>query len=59
MKNLWTKTKSFTIKCKRVWHSLRKPSKKEYTMTAKVSGVGIAVLGILGFLISIFMKAFV
>ncbi len=55
----WTKTKSFTIKCKRVWHALKKPSRKEYEQVAKVSAIGIAALGILGFLVSIVMKAFI
>ena len=59
MVDIWIKTKSFAIKCRRVWYSLKKPSKKEYAITAKVSGVGILILGILGFLISTIMKAFV
>lgn len=53
-----TFTKSFFLKCKRVWHVLKKPSRKEYETIAKVSAIGIAILGILGFLISIFMKMF-
>jgi len=48
-------TKSFILKCKRVWHTLKKPSKKEFETIAKVSALGVAVLGTLGFLISIFM----
>jgi protein translocase SEC61 complex gamma subunit len=50
---------SFFIKCKRVWRALKKPNKKEFWTTAKVAGVGILVLGIFGFVLSIFMKAFV
>lgn len=50
---------SFFVKCKRVWHSLRKPTKTEYQQTAKVSAVGIALLGVIGFLVSILMKAFI
>ncbi len=59
MANLWTKTKSFGLKCKRVWMVLRKPDKKEFRMTAKISAIGIVVLGVLGFFISLIMKAFV
>jgi protein translocase SEC61 complex gamma subunit len=55
---LWTKTKSFIIKCKRVWHTLKKPSRKEFEMVAKVSAIGILALGTFGFLISIVMKSF-
>jgi len=59
MKDFLIKTKSFAIKCKRVWAVLKKPSKKEFSMITKVSGVGIVFLGVLGFLISLAMKAFV
>ena len=52
------KTKSFLLKCKRVWQVLKKPSKKEFELTAKVSAIGIAVLGLLGFLISLLISFF-
>jgi protein transport protein SEC61 subunit gamma and related proteins len=54
----WTSTKSFLLKCKRVWHILKKPSRKEFEQITKVSAAGIIILGIFGFLISIAMKAF-
>jgi protein transport protein SEC61 subunit gamma-like protein len=50
--------KSFLLKCKRVWQVLKKPTKKEFELTAKVSAVGIAVLGLLGFLISLVLSLF-
>lgn len=59
MKKILTSTKSFIVKCKRVWSVLKKPSKKEFEMIAKVSAVGILILGTLGFLISIAMKIFI
>ena len=52
------KIKLFLLKCKRVWHVLKKPTKEEFSMIAKVSAIGIAILGALGFIISIIMKAF-
>lgn len=52
------KTKSFLLKCRRVWQVLKKPSKKEFQLTAKVSAIGIAVLGLLGFLIALVMSIF-
>jgi protein translocase SEC61 complex gamma subunit len=55
---LWIKSKSFFIKCKRVWRTLKKPSRKEFEMVAKVSAIGILALGTFGFLISIVMKSF-
>jgi protein transport protein SEC61 subunit gamma-like protein len=59
MKKIFTAIKSFIVKCKRVWLALKKPSKKEFEMIAKVSAVGILILGFLGFLISIIMKIFI
>jgi len=49
--------KKFYKKCKRVWYVLKKPSKKEFQMIAKISAIGIALLGVIGFIISILMKA--
>jgi len=48
---------SFFMKCKRVWHALKKPGKKEYWMIAKVSALGILVLGIIGFILSMILEA--
>jgi protein transport protein SEC61 subunit gamma-like protein len=50
--------KSFLLKCKRVWQVLKKPTKKEFELTAKVSAIGIAILGLLGFLISLVLSIF-
>lgn len=48
--------KSFVQQCVRVWHLLKKPDKQEYTTVAKVSAIGLGLIGIIGFLISIGMK---
>ena len=50
--------KAFYEKSKRVWLVLRKPTKKEFEMVAKVSAFGILILGAIGFLISILVKLF-
>lgn len=52
------KLKTFTTKSKRVWHSLKKPSKEEFWMVTKVSAAGIGILGFVGFLISIILGIF-
>ena len=52
------KIKQFISKSKRVWMALKKPTKKEFETIAKVSAVGILILGVVGFLISIVMKVF-
>lgn len=52
---------SFLIQCKRVWHILKKPTNEEFKSIAKVSALGILVLGALGFLIAdiiVFIRSF-
>lgn len=51
-----TKLKSFVSQCNRVWHLLKKPGKEEFLTIAKVSAIGLGVIGIIGFLISLGMK---
>ncbi len=58
VKELGGKLKSFVAKCKRVWLILKKPTKKEFIMVAKISAIGILIFGLLGFLVSIIMKIF-
>lgn len=36
--------------------ALKKPSKEEFEMTAKVSGIGIGILGLIGFVISMLVE---
>lgn len=52
------KTKAFIAKSKRVWLILKKPTRKEYEMIAKISAIGILILGVVGFIIAMFMKVF-
>ena len=48
--------KSFVIQSKRVWHVLKKPSKLEFNTIAKVSAIGILIIGAIGFIISDVIK---
>jgi protein transport protein SEC61 subunit gamma-like protein len=50
--------KSFAQQCIRVWHLLKKPDKKEFTTVAKVSALGLGIIGVMGFLISLVMGFF-
>jgi protein translocase SEC61 complex gamma subunit len=59
MKKILISSKSFFIKCERVWHALKKPTKKEFETITKVSAIGILALGTFGFIISMVMKIFV
>ena len=46
-----SKFKSFVIQCKRVLKITKKPSKDEFKMIVKVSGIGSLIIGALGFII--------
>lgn len=48
--------KSFSKQCLRVWKLLKKPSKQEFTTIAKVSAIGLALIGVIGFAISLLME---
>lgn len=50
--------KGFALKCKRVWHVLKKPGKEEYWTVAKVSAVGVLAIGLIGFIISTIVRFF-
>jgi len=43
---------SFIIQSKRVWHLLKKPSASDFKTIAKVSAIGILIIGAIGFIIS-------
>lgn len=53
---MFQKIKSFLIQSKRVWHVLRKPTADEFKSIAKVSAIGILIIGAAGFLISDLMR---
>ena len=45
------KAKRFGKECLRVLKVTKKPTKEEYKTIVKVSGIGILIIGLLGFLI--------
>jgi protein transport protein SEC61 subunit gamma-like protein len=52
-KQTWkTKLKSYLKECWRVLRITKKPSSEEFKVIVKVSGIGMAVIGLIGFLIS-------
>jgi protein transport protein SEC61 subunit gamma-like protein len=51
--SLIQKLKSFYGECVRVLRITKKPDKMEYTTIVKVSGIGIALIGLIGFLITL------
>jgi len=50
--------KSFAKQCVRVWYLMRKPDKTEFTTIAKVSAIGLVLVGVIGFVINIAMTYF-
>lgn len=48
--------KSFFSQCVRVWKILRKPDMQEYKTTAKVAALGLGIIGLIGFAISMLMN---
>lgn len=48
------KLKRFVIECKRVLRVTKKPNKMEFKVIVKVSGLGIAIIGLVGFIVQMF-----
>jgi len=48
--------KSFLNQCRRVWHLLKKPGKEEFLTVSKVSAIGLALIGLIGFIIAMAME---
>ncbi len=53
------KFNSFIGQCVRVWHLLRKPTSEEFKTVSKVSAIGLGIIGLLGFIITIVMTLIV
>jgi len=49
--------KSFVRQSMRVWRLMKKPDKKEFSTIAKVSAIGLALIGVIGFLINLLMTS--
>lgn len=48
--------KSFILQCGRVWKLLRKPTTEEWKNISKISILGLGLIGLLGFTITIILK---
>jgi protein transport protein SEC61 subunit gamma-like protein len=51
--SILVKTKSFIDQCVRVLKVARKPTKTELMQISKISAIGFAIIGFLGFVLSI------
>nr|MBA4404980.1 protein translocase SEC61 complex subunit gamma [Nanoarchaeum sp.] len=52
-RTLSSRFKSFILQCKRVFQITKKPTKEELKVIVKVTAIGIAVIGAIGFIIHI------
>jgi protein transport protein SEC61 subunit gamma-like protein len=50
-RTMWTRFKSFVRECVRVFKITKKPTKEEYKTISKVAGLGILIIGLMGFLV--------
>jgi len=57
-RSTFSKLKSFGLQCKRVFQVTKKPTKEELQIIVKVSGIGIALIGGIGFLIHLVWNLF-
>jgi len=53
---MWKKLKRFSLECYRVLKITKKPSKEEFSVIVKVSGIGMMIIGMIGFLIQLFQQ---
>ncbi len=53
---LLTRLKSFILESRRVFRITKKPSKEEFKAIVKVSSIGIAIIGVIGFIIQIIWR---
>ncbi|MBI5681464.1 MAG: protein translocase SEC61 complex subunit gamma [Methanobacterium sp.] len=46
-------TAKFIRQCRRVLHVSKKPDREEFLNVAKITGIGIIIIGVIGFIISL------
>lgn len=51
--NLWNKFMRFSKECIRVLKITKKPTKEEFKTISKISGLGILIIGLIGFLVHV------
>jgi len=51
-KSLASKAKTFIVECKRVLKITRKPTNEELKTIVKITALGLVVIGLVGFIIS-------
>ncbi len=54
--SLWQRFKRFLNECNRVLKVTQKPNKAEFLTTVKVSAIGLAIIGMIGFILSMIQQ---
>ncbi|MFH1752496.1 MAG: protein translocase SEC61 complex subunit gamma [archaeon] len=54
--NLRERISSFYFSSKRIFTVSNKPSRQEYIVMAKVTGLGIIIIGVIGFVVTLIFK---
>ncbi|MCD4759519.1 protein translocase SEC61 complex subunit gamma [archaeon] len=57
-RTVFSRLRSFTLQCKRVFQVTKKPTKEELRVIVKVTGIGIALIGAIGFIIHLVWNLF-
>jgi len=58
LSSLWIKLKSFTNECVRVLKVTKKPDSFEFKTIVKVSGLGMIIIGLIGFIFTMTRQIF-
>ncbi len=58
-KTKWEQLKEFLIECRRVLRITKKPTRDEFQTIMKVSGLGMLVMGVIGFLVGLIRELLV
>ena len=58
LKSMWVKLKSFAIECKRVLILTKKPTKEEFRTIVKITGLGMILVGLIGFAMQVTLQLF-
>ena len=53
IKESLSRLKAFVVECRRVFIITKKPTREEFKTIVKVSGLGMILIGLLGFLITL------
>jgi len=56
--SLTQRFKSFLVECRRVWQVTKKPTNEELKIIVKVTGIGILIIGFIGFVVNTLWQLF-